>query len=676
MATAGSITIDTRQIVVNSDKLSAYVDIHNDTPGFNWDDRTWPTTDEEKSTAYFPVLWDQSRGGIHYEDFQSGIGHGDDLEYQGIKLHRNKNSYEWNPMINHGNYYRHFNERYMYSSESVNDRVTEEENINGNTVDVYNYDLPLKDFIPSAANIYRRNDADGIPIIDTNIRQRTRFSGTIVDGEPLETVDGNGDIIWANVDLFKDEFVVDRENQKFIFNKSYIERIGVSPATTEEEVLSCELLGEHIQNQDMILTTEYFSMVPDSAKLYAYDKIADTFFEVPLVADLDTPSATMPAAIDYDTGLISFGETWIFTDLSVKQSDLGVAIVFYITYEKTPRVEYEPAFSSDYKEADININPLRLGTNRGFLFLSERDNFLNKIVVTVNKPDMGNDIYGPMYTGGDYAVITAKAYNLSGQPLSDAEITFDVEAGDFGYLNGQQGPVTSFTDFKGYTYATLNTASTLESVSSTTSELSVDNKELILNETVEGWTTTEDVYTFQLRTDDLELQGGDYRKVIMYTYDADAIDPNKYQDWLEAGSPRDAIGDTEHPYYFRTGGNVPLRPTSVDGNRVEYDVELDPVAGDVAGYLVTTGKVVKINVSGFNELHRSAVHGNSVSVKIQLPSYITGAFIDYMNNYIYYGFRFADEHSFAASSIGTATYLTVNPIESSQLRSQFDINIP
>jgi len=675
MATAGSITIDTRQVLVNSSKLSAYVDIHNETPGFNWDDRTWPTIDEEKSTAYFPVLWDQSRGGIHYESFQSGIGHGDDLEYKGMKLHRNSNSYEWNPLINHGHYYRHYNERYLYSSESVNDRVTEEEDINGKTVDVYNYALPLKDFIQSSANIYKRNDAEGIPIIDTNIRQRTRFSGTIVDGEPLETVDGNGDIIWANVDLFKDEFVVDRTNQKFIFNKTYIERIGISPATTNEEVLSCELLGEHIQNQDMILTTEHFPIVPDSAKLYAYDKINDTFFEVPLVADLSTPSATMPAAIDYDTGLISFGETWIFTDLSVKQSDLGVAIMFYITYEKTPRIEYEPAFSSDLKEADININPLKLGTNRGFLFLSERDNFLYKIVVTVDKPLMGNSIYGPMYTGGDYAVISAKAYNLSGQPLSDAEITFDIEAGDFGYLNGQQGPVTSFTDFKGHAYATMNTSSTLESVSAITSTLSVDNKELILDDAVEGWTTLEDVYLFQLRTDDLVLQDGDNRKVIVYTYDNDAIDPNKYQDWLEAGSPRDAVDDTEHPYYFKTGGNVPLRPISIDGNRVTYDVELDPVAGDVAGYLVTTGKIVKVNVSGFNELHRSTVRGNSVSLKIQLPTYVTGAFVDYMNNYVYYGFRFADEHAFAASSIGTATFLTINPVESSGLRSQFDINI-
>jgi hypothetical protein len=288
---------------------------------------------------------------------------------------------------------------------------------------------------------------------------------------------------------------------------------------------------------------------------------------------------------------------------------------------------------------------------------------------------MGNDIYGPMYTGGDYAIISAKAYNLSGQPLSDAEITFDIEAGDFGYLNGQQGAVTGFTDFKGYAYATLNTASTLESVSSITSALSVDNKELTLDETVEGWTAAEDVYLFQLRSDDLELQGGENRKVIVYTYDANAIDPNKYQAWLEAGSPRDAIDDTDHPYYFQTGGQVPLRPIGIDGNKVIYNVELDPIGGDVVGYLVTTGKVVKINVSGFNELHRSAIRGNSISVKIQLPSYITGAFIDYMNNYIYYGFRFADEHSFAASSIGTATYLTVNPVESSQLRSQFDINI-
>lgn len=671
MATPGSIIVDTRQVLVNSEKLSPYMGIHNDITGFNWDERTWPTEDEEKSTAYLPVLWDPSRGGINYDEFQSGIGHGNDLKYKEVKLHRQNNSYAWKPLIHHGYYYRHFNERYLYGSEAVNDKLTESENINGNTVNVYNHELELKSFIPSSANIYKRGDAEGIPIIDIQIRQRTRFSGTIESGEQLETVDSNGNIVWANVDTNKDEFTIDRENDKFIFNKIFIERVGVSEATpTLADVLSCELLGESPGKKDLILTTRYFPIVADSAKIYVLDKTDNSFEEWTIVPDI---SQVAPGAksvqFDYDTGVAIFGD-------DVNNGAIpNILTAAYITYEKTARIEYEPAFSTDYKEADLDVNPLRLGINRGFVFLSEADNFLSRIVVTVDKPLIGSNLYGPLYNGGDYAIVSATAYNLSGQPLPNAEITFSLDSGGYGFVNGQQDPVTAITDFKGNSYVTVNTSSKLDAVSATSSTLVNGDTELVLDRSVEGLVAPEDVYLYQLKDDDSTLQEGDYRKVVVYTHDSAAINPNRYQDWLEAGSPREAITDVNHQYYFKTGGNVPLRPTSVEGNKVKYAVPLDPIGGSVVGYLVTVGRSIRVDVSGINDLHKSVVHGNNINMKVQLPTYLTGAFVDSMNNYVYYGFRFADEHTHAASSIGTATFLTINPEESSQIRNAFDVNI-
>ena len=664
----GSITIDTRQVIVNSGKLSPYADI-SEIGGFNWDERVWPSVDEEKAASYFPVLWDPSRGGINYDRFQSGIGHGDDLKFNGVELRRVNNNYEWNPLIHHGNYYRHYNERYLYSHESINDKLSESEDVNGNTVNVYNYELKLKDFIPVSANMYTRSDVEGIHSIDTKIRQRNTFSGLTQDGEVLSTEDSNGDIIWANVDTLKDEFIIDRDNSKFIFNKIFIERVGVSSGSpTLDDVLSCELIGESSEKPDLIFTTALFPLNKDSAKIYVLDSSDNSFEEWTVVGNIeDAAPGEKSVELDYDTGFVFFGDEDSYGAIPPLLNKV------YIAYEKTARIEYEPVSSSDDKLSDIDVNPLRLGTNRGFLLLSERDNFLARIEVTVNKPSLGVGLYGPMYVGGDYATITARAFNMSNQPISDVEITFDIISGDFGNLNGQSGPVTSITDFNGYAYAIIGSSSSLDSVSQETTSLSGDQKQLFLDESIYGFVSPEDVSIFQIKTQDDGIGGS--RLVMVYTYDSNAIDPNKYQDWLEAGSPRAAIDNSSHEYYFKTGGNIPLRPTTVAGNILTYPIELDTIGGDVLGYKVTTGKLIDISITGKNDLHRSVVQATPVGIKVQMPLHLTGTFVDHLNNYVYYGFRLADEHTFAASSIGTGTFLTINPIESSQIGSQFDINV-
>lgn len=752
MATRREFTLDIRQVIVSSDGLlpSALAINGEDITGFKWDEREWPELDEKKSHSFLPALWDPSRAGLDRALFQSGIGRGDDLKFRDISLVHFNNSSQWFPRIKHGDYFINHKHRFLFSGDSISDMVNSSNNISTGevtnpTVNSYDYSFGLKSFIPVVSYIYKRDKIDGSNLIETNIRQRSNFTGKIVNGEYLDTKDSNGNILWQNVDTFYDEFIVDRENDKFIFNKDYISRIGVI-ATTADDVLTCELAGESSGQANMTFNTTLHSTHIDSAEIYVYNNISLTYekwiivndiggtinLETGVVSSITSNTMTVSGAgwtineftgvsltflttvgtknylilsntpdtitiddtggedmvadgaiigsqyrifrnidttdkavqYDYDTGNIVFGNGVDYGAIP------AVLAHIYITYEVTPKIEYEPEKAGDYRVSELDINPLRLGTNRGFLFLSEADDFVHRIEIAVDKESIGEHVYGPVYLGGDYATISATAYNVFGQTVADAPITFNLEGDQLGFLNGSQVPITVNTDYRGQAFVQYNSTTSLDAISQTTSTLytSGSNQVLELDDVVSGWTQSNDIYTFQLIDDD-GFQP-DYRRVLLYKYDANAIDPNKYQSWLEHGAPSEAIDDpgytdpvTGESLYFKTGGNVPIRPTTISGNKVIYEPTdpIPPITGDVVGYLVTVGKLANISVFGYNDLFRSFVHGAPVSLKVQLPTHMTGAYVDPLNNYVYYGFRFADETTAAASTIGTATFLTVNP---------------
>ena len=752
MATRREFTIDTRQVIVSSDSLlpSDLAMNGEDITGFKWDEREWPELDEKKSHAFLPALWDASRAGLDRSLFQSGIGRGDDLKLQDISLSRFNNSDQWLPRIKHGDYFIGHKHRFLFSGDSISSTIDPADNIatgegSNPTANSYNYSFGLKSFAPVTAYIYKRDRLDGSNLVKTNIRQRSNFTGKILNGSYLPTKDSNGNILWANVDTFYDEFIIDRDDERFIFNKDYISRTGVI-AATPDDVLTCELVGESSGQSNMSFATLAAPTSAGSVEIYVYNTIALTYERWDIVSDIEgnitlqtgTPTGITSSTLtktgagwtvnefagniltfattvgtknytivsntatvitidnssgedmvadgatindtyrifrsinatdkvvqyDYDTGSIVFGNGVDYGIIPTVLSHI------YITYEVTPKIEYEPEKADDYKVSELDINPLRLGTNRGFIFLSEADNFVHKIEISVDKESIGENVYGPVYLGGDYATISATAYNIFGQTVSNTPVTFNLTGDQLGFLNGSQVPVTVNTDYRGKAFVQYNSAASLDAVSQVTSTLytSGSNQVLELDEIVSGWTQPNDIYTFQLINDD-GFQP-DYRRVVLYKNDPNAIDPNKYQSWLEHGAPNAAIDDpgytdptTGENLYFKTGGNVPIRPTSISGNRIIYGASdpIPPITGDVVGYLVSVGKLANISVYGYNDLYRSFVHGPPVSLKVQLPTHMTGAYVDPLNNYVYYGFRFADDTTASASSIGTGTFLTVNP---------------
>lgn len=674
-STSQTKLIDTRQIINNSDvSLPNAIDVANQgIDSFQWDDRQWPDNDEIRSTSHIPSLWDPSRANIDDEMFQSGIGYGDDLKMKQIVLERYNDSNQWLPMIKHGFYYTTHKERYLYSSESIIATIDSADNLatgegSNPTANTYTYPFELKPFVGIASYIYRRGYESGSePLLHKKIRQRKTFTGEIDgNGDYLDTVDGNGDVIWANVNILYDEFIVDSDNSQLIYNKDYIERIGII-AATPADVLDCELIGESSAVSGMIFSSEYFPALETSGRVYVHNPVDATYVEWTIVNDItgtvdlgggpiQIDETHEVVQFDYDTGILSFGDGVTYGAIPPLLHNI------YMTYEITPRVEYEPKESTDYKISDLDVNPLRLGTNRGFVYLAESDDFLHRIEVAANKPELGANLYGPVYIGGDYSVITATAFNSAGQTIPNIPLTFSLASTEIGFLNGVKSAVIVNTDYQGRAYIQYNSESNLDAVSQTTSDLTTvgGSPVLTLDEAVSGFSDLTDIYTFQLVDDD-EHQPF-YRRVILYEYDANAVNPNDYQTWLENGSPNEAIFDDQHEYYFKTGGNVPVHPVNINGTEVTYDsgVTIPPIAGDIIGYKVTVGKEVTIRTQGTNDLHRHQVYGDDVSLKIGLPPHMTGAHIDALNHFVYYGFRFADENHNAASTIGTATFLTIN----------------
>ena len=503
MAVVQELIVDMKQVVVESDKNLPHIGTEYDTDGFKWDQRNWPTDDEKKATASLPTLWDASIGGVDYDTFQSGIGSKNDLEFKEVTLERVNNSYRWAPIVSHGYYYRYYNERYLYSSESIAGTLSLEETVNSQLVNTHYYFFGLKQFIPVSSHIYRRNDYEGVHVIDVNIRQRSTFSGLIVDGVELDTV-GSGDlIIWANVDTSKAEFIINKVNERFIFNKVFTERVGIYSLTpTVDDVVSCELIGEGSGVEGTVLMSKYFPILSADAAIYVYDPIDATFEEWTIVSDItQSTSGDKDAELDYDTGVVIFGDGVTFGSIPPAMSRV------YMTYQKTAKIEYEPETSSDEHISRLDINPLRLGINRGFIFLSESESFLSKIEVSVDKPNIGENLYGPVYIGGDYAIISATAYNASGQTLPNINVTFDIASGQSGYINGQQQPAEVVTDYRGRAFVQFNSITDLTSVSVVSSDLDGAGTTLTLPSSTFGWVATNDVYTFQLRDDD-SLQEG------------------------------------------------------------------------------------------------------------------------------------------------------------------------
>lgn len=120
-----------------------------------------------------------------------------------------------------------------------------------------------------------------------------------------------------------------------------------------------------------------------------------------------------------------------------------------------------------------------------------------------------------------------------------------------------------------------------------------------------------------------------------------------------------------HPILRTAGAYYPLRPISVSGNVVTYDVALRQHSYDLyeeylGDYVVVCPSVTTIYAYCTDPFTGDTIVSNRIKLRISLPRYLNG--VDFNESLpVPYGFRLKDEYDIIASGIGGKTFLSVNP---------------
>lgn len=89
--------------------------------GFSWDKTKWPSLGSKNVAKGFPTNFDPILFPVTKNDFISGYGDKDDLEYVGIKTRTKNDILEWNPVLKKGTFFNKDQEEFFYSNEYYSD---------------------------------------------------------------------------------------------------------------------------------------------------------------------------------------------------------------------------------------------------------------------------------------------------------------------------------------------------------------------------------------------------------------------------------------------------------------------------------------------------------------------------------------------------------------------------
>jgi hypothetical protein len=104
---------------------------------------------------------------------------------------------------------------------------------------------------------------------------------------------------------------------------------------------------------------------------------------------------------------------------------------------------------------------------------------------------------------------------------------------------------------------------------------------------------------------------------------------------------------------------LPINEPGTGSTWETYWVE-DLNAGNLVSYWVSGGKQVPAHAKCFSYLYNNYIDSNDIELRVDVPEYLTGVYVNEDNKEIPYGFRLYDENS-AASGLDGATFLSINP---------------
>ena len=174
---------------------------------------------------------------------------------------------------------------------------------------------------------------------------------------------------------------------------------------------------------------------------------------------------------------------------------------YYIRYTALPRIDYEVT-SYEYRRANrtnwLNVHPLANLRSNSIIQLRSQTINLAEIVLTTNEPLIGGNLYGPVYFGTDVARLVATAYDASGNPVEDIEITIEKLYGP-GMINGSETLMESESNSSGEVYGFYNAPYEEADVLLDVSDITYDGADtLIVIPNLPSGVVSTDIYLFQV----------------------------------------------------------------------------------------------------------------------------------------------------------------------------------
>jgi hypothetical protein len=638
--TLTQVIVDMMQLVYSDDERRAVIgpnapDGDETFVGWKWDERVWTSEKFENTDVTVPVLGDPDTRGLADSLWQSGVGTlTSDLEpYQKIKVFKD-NIERWTLRVRRGNYFKFKYKRHLFSDRSVIEQIDPNDNVGPRNVRTLG--STPKYGSPIWAIMWRRNDS-GIPEMFRFVQKKMTFSGVYDSTGMKLTEDSSGNILWSNVDLTKNEFVVNWNTDPPVltFNQDYTFLVGKTSVTSDEEMELCEFIGESDGTTAQVLYTEFFPIL-DNAELTLYSGA----FGSTLVKDTDY-------VIDLDRGEISFLNT-----------PVG-GTKMYLKYRPTLEIEYESENSPNYLTAhNISLDPMRSVNERGLVYISEHNIDVAYITLTVDESEINVGIYGPMFVGADYTFLIATAYNNFDETVPGAQITFYLDNTNYGKINGSSDEVTITTDSNGQAKVTYTTPRSTSLMGQYVTHPATDNiNELrLLDSTGINSTFLDDIYTYAVYDNDTfqpwtatpDITGPGYggRKIVLYKWDATA----------------------KHPTRGTSGAYNPIQPTllqEVGANTyLKYSDNLPFTDSTLVAYWVVGPRQIPVHAKTYSALHQVYITENSsVKIQLELPTHFKGVYVAGGFD-TPYGWRLPDDNSTIASGLDGATFFGINPLAS------------
>jgi len=341
-------------------------------------------------------------------------------------------------------------------------------------------------------------------------------------------------------------------------------------------------------------------------------------------------------------------------------------------------VQYEPLFSSDeVSGGNANINPLHIGTNKGFVQVTTDKLEPFKVSLISDLTDLNSDVDIFDYeleVGNNTTKLSAVVEDKYGEVLDEVKVYFDwqTQGNTYGELTVEDP--SFITDVDGSAYTFFTTPGTVDGMGAYIEKSDITTVGSTSSFTIEGLElvdiTVNEVSTYEIFHDDLffGLSSADvgayytnylteeeitdtttanqayeekYRLARNFDLNSSEVIPKTLASTDTRGKRQLVLEQSSASKYLhpsnglRAGsGNlvyVPLRPTLItpsqsvtDGYELDYNVDLK-TSNKAYQYFVVAPRKVKFQAHVYNSSGQK-VSSNEITIKITLPDSVNGVY--------------------------------------------------